>query len=150
MKVKFKFGIRTYSGTVDEMTFGSYRKHSVCIGRKYVTPILTANNTLVGSVMKNLAKVYSACSEGFKADLKLYAYRNTANVPAGKIPPNAYAIFVRLMYNFAEADSEHIDLATITHSDLQTVGSDIATVADAVANGYLANVANANMLTATM
>jgi hypothetical protein len=150
MKVKFNFGIRTYSGTVDEMTFGSYRKHSLCIGRKFVIPRLTANNTLVGSVMKNLAKVYSACSEGYKADLKVYAYRNTANVPAGKMPPNAYAIFVKMMYLFAESDSEHIDLETITHSDLQTVGTDIATVADAVSNGYLANVPDADELVAIM
>ncbi len=38
MKVKFKYGIQTYSGTVDEMTFGSYRKGTLCIGRKYVIP----------------------------------------------------------------------------------------------------------------
>ncbi|PKN72130.1 MAG: hypothetical protein CVU50_08280 [Candidatus Cloacimonetes bacterium HGW-Cloacimonetes-3] len=150
MKVIFKFGIKTYSGTVDEMTFGSYRKHSLCIGRKYVTPVLTANNTLMGSVMKNLAEVYRDCSELYKADLKTYALRNSANIPSGKIPPTSFAIFVKMLYLFSELDEGHIELSTVTYSDLQTLGGDIASVADAVENGYLANVVDADELTANM
>jgi hypothetical protein len=150
MKVIFKFGIKTYSGTVDEMTFGSYRKHSLCIGRKYVTPKLTANNTLMGTVMKNLADVYGDVSSDYKDDLKVYAQRNSANIPSGKIPPTSFAIFVKMLYLFSELDSEHIDLATVTYSDLQTLGGDIASIADAVENGYLANVVDADELTATM
>ncbi len=150
MKVIFKFGIKTYSGTVDEMTFGSYRKDSLCIGRKYVTPILTANNTLMGAVMKNLAAVFGACSPDYKADLKVYAQRNSANVPNGKIPPTSYAIFVKMMYLFSELDEGHVDLATVTYTDLQTLGGDIASVADAVENGYLASVVDADELTANM
>ena len=34
MKVKFKYGIQTYSGTVDEMVYGSYRDGKLCIGRE--------------------------------------------------------------------------------------------------------------------
>ncbi len=150
MKVIFKFGIRTYSGTVDEMTFGSYRKNTVCIGRKYVVPTLTANNGLMGEVVKNLAAIYAQCSTAYKADLKLYAQRNSVNVPAGKIPPNAYAIFIKMLYKFSELDSGHIDLASVTFEDLQTVGADIASVADAVASGYLDNVKDADLLVAVM
>ena len=49
MKVKFKYGIRTFSGTVDEMTYGSFKKGKVCIGRRWVMPRLTDNNAALGS-----------------------------------------------------------------------------------------------------
>ncbi|PKN74082.1 MAG: hypothetical protein CVU50_00460 [Candidatus Cloacimonetes bacterium HGW-Cloacimonetes-3] len=66
MKVQFKYGIKTYSGTADEMTYGSYRDGSVCIGRKYVVPSLTAQNTSLGAKLKNLADVFGDCSSGYK------------------------------------------------------------------------------------
>ena len=86
MKVKFKFGIQTYSGTVDEMTFGSYRKNSLCIGRKYVTPKLTDNNTSMGAKLKNLAIVHGSVTSGYLDELKTYAGLNSVNVPKGKLP----------------------------------------------------------------
>jgi hypothetical protein len=55
MKVKFKYGIRTYSGTIDEMTYGSYRKGKVCIGRQWVLPKPTEQNTEIGAVATNLS-----------------------------------------------------------------------------------------------
>ncbi|MDY0126584.1 MAG: hypothetical protein RBR69_00410 [Candidatus Cloacimonadaceae bacterium] len=150
MKVKFKFGIKTYSGTVDEMTFGAYRNGSLCIGRKFVTPKLTANNTLMGETMKNLATVYGALSSGYKDDLKAYALANVVNVPKSKLPPTSFSIFIRMMYLFSDLDDGHVDLSTITYSDLQTVGTDIGNIAAAVTNGYLANVVGAEDLTSNM
>ncbi|MDP3114547.1 MAG: hypothetical protein Q8M98_07195 [Candidatus Cloacimonadaceae bacterium] len=50
MKVKFKYGIATYSGTLDEMTYGSYRSGRLCIGRRWVMPSLTVQNKTIGSV----------------------------------------------------------------------------------------------------
>ncbi|PKN73506.1 MAG: hypothetical protein CVU50_01975 [Candidatus Cloacimonetes bacterium HGW-Cloacimonetes-3] len=150
MKVRFKYGIRTYSGTLDEMTFGSYLKGKLCIGREYVIPKLTANNTLMGAVCKNLAEVYGDCSTGYKADLKTYAGLNAVNIPKGKLPPTSFAIFMKMMYLFSELDEGHIDLSTVTLTDLQTLGGDIASVADAVENGYLKSVDGADELTANM
>ena len=150
MKVKFKFGIQTYSGTVDEMTFGSYRKNSLCIGRKYVTPKLTENNTSMGAKLKNLAIVYGSVTSGYLDELKTYAGLNSVNVPKTKLPPTAFAIFVKMLYLFSELDSGHIDLATVTYTDLQTLGTDIASIAAAVENGYLASVAGADELTTVM
>mgnify|MGYP000875707502 CR=1 FL=1 len=150
MKVRFKYGIRTYSGTADDMTYCSYRKGTVCIGRKHTSPRITAQNTSMGVIMKNLAKVYSECSAGYKAELKTYASKYEALVPKNKVAPGAYPIFVKMMFLFAELDAEHIDLATITHSDLLTVGTDIQSVADAVANSYLPNVSGADELTTNM
>ena len=150
MKVLFKYGIKTYTGTLDEMTYGSYRDGSLCIGRKYVIPAETAQNASVAEISKNLATVYASCSAGYKADLKTYARKHEALVPAGKLAPNAYAIFVRMMYLFSELDSGHVDLASVSYADLQTIGADIASVADAVGSGYLPKVAGADALTAEM
>ncbi len=67
MKVNLKYGIKTYSGTIDEMTYArSYRKNTICIGRKYVKPRLTDQNTLIGSKMKNLAIIYEDVSDSYK------------------------------------------------------------------------------------
>lgn len=150
MKVNFKYGIKTYSGTMDEVTYGSYRKNTICIGRKYVKPRLTDQNALVGGKMKNLAIIYNDVSESYKQELKLYALLNEVNVPKGKLLPNAYALWVKMMFKFADADAEHIDLTTLTYSDLQTVGDEILSIASAVENGYMANVPGADKLTANM
>ena len=34
MKVKFKYGIATQAAPFDEMVYGSYRDHKLCIGRE--------------------------------------------------------------------------------------------------------------------
>lgn len=150
MKVTFKYGIKTYSGTLDEMTYGSYNDGGLCISRKHVTPALTANNTLRGAIMKNLSAIYGSLSSSYKDDLKTYARKNAANVPSHKLAPTSFAIWMKMMYLFSELDSGHVDLSTVTYTDLQTVGADIASIALAVVNGYLAEVSGADTLTAIM
>ena len=150
MKTKFKYGIATYSGTIDEITFGSYRDDTVCIARKYVIPRLTANNTLMGATLKNLATVWSDVSVGYKDEMKIYAAKNVVNIPKGKLPPTSFSIWVKMLYLFSELGEGHIDLSTITYSDLQTVGEDILNIAVAVENGYLENVDGADELTSNM
>jgi hypothetical protein len=150
MKVKFKYGIKTYSGTADDMTYGSYRKNSLCIGRKYVTPRITTLNTSMGAKIKNLANVYGDISSDYKADLKAYAVKHETLAPKDKLAPNAFAIFVKMMFLFSKLDEGHIDLSTLTYTDLQTLGGDISSISDAVDNGYLPNVTGADLLIATM
>jgi len=150
MKVKFKYGIQTYSGTVDEMVFGSYRKGTLCIGRKYVMPRLTENNTQKGTIMKNLASVWADVSSGYKDEMKTYALRNAVNIPKNMLPPTSFSIWLKMMFLFSELDSGHIDLSTVTYTDLQTVGEDILSIAVAVENDYLASVAGADELITNM
>jgi hypothetical protein len=33
MRVTFKYGIKTFSGTIDSMVYGAYRDGNLCIGR---------------------------------------------------------------------------------------------------------------------
>ena len=150
MKAKFKYGIATYSGTIDEITFGSYRKDTVCIARKYVIPRLTEHNTQMGSQLKNLATVWADVSSGYKDELKIYAAKNLANTPKGKLPPTSFSIWVQMLYLFSELDGGHIDLATLAYSDLATVGEDILSIASAVENGYLASVPGADSMITNM
>ncbi|GAB1366203.1 MAG TPA: hypothetical protein PL160_01810 [Candidatus Cloacimonas sp.] len=150
MKVTFNYGIRTYSGTIDEITFGSYRKDSVCIARKYVIPRTTENNTQMGNILKNLATVYAAVASDYKEELKMYAVKNEQNIPAGQLAPNTFAIWVKMMFRFSELNVGHIDLSSVTYNDLQTVGEDILSISLAVQNGYLADVPGSETFTSNM
>ncbi|MDD2507207.1 MAG: hypothetical protein PHQ78_07860, partial [Candidatus Cloacimonetes bacterium] len=68
MKATLKYGIASYSGTIDDITFASYKNGAVCIARKYVMPTLTDNNATMGAVTKNLSEIYGNCSEDYKSD----------------------------------------------------------------------------------
>lgn len=143
MKVKFKYGIRTYSGTVDEMVYGSYRKGKLCIGREYVYPRLTTNNEKLGTIAGNLRLLWDEFSTGWKNDLATYALRNgTENVSKTKLIPSRYALYVKLMYAWAKDDPTHVDLTSLNGEDLVSLGTPIATVKAAIESGYLAPVAD--------
>ena len=147
MKVVFKYGIATYSGLIDEMVYGSYRDDKLCIGRDYVYPRLTANNALVGSVGKNLAELWSNASAEYKADLKTYAQRNgMENVPKTQLPPTNYALWIKLMYAWAD-ENPSVDLKTLTAEDFGITGSAVSTVKNAIDNGYLDKVSMYDDLT---
>ncbi|MCB5285637.1 MAG: hypothetical protein LHW45_08625 [Candidatus Cloacimonetes bacterium] len=137
MKVKFKYAIRTYSGTIDEMVYGSYRDDKLCIGREYVYPRLTANNEALGSVGSNLATLWANASAEYKADLKEYGLRNgSQNIPKTQLPPTNYALWIKLMYAWKE-DTPSVDLATLTVEDFELAGDTAATVKNAIDSGYL-------------
>jgi hypothetical protein len=149
MKVKFKYGIATYSGTVDEMVYGSYNDDKLCLGREFVYPRLTEQNALVGTVAANLKLLWATVSVGYKADLKKYAERNKSqNVPKTQLAPYAYGLFIKLMYNWQKDDPEHVDLSTVTNSDVDSLGAKISTVKNCVLNGMLPGISNYGDLTA--
>ena len=154
MKVTFKFGIGSYSGTADGMVYAPTRNKMASIARLYVVPRTTANNTLRGNIMKNLADIWGSISSSYKNDMISYCnlWNTTYNDPQDAFAPrrSSFAMFVDMMYLFAELDSGHVDLVTVTYTDLQTVGGDIASIAVAVVNGYLLSVPGANTFTATM
>lgn len=151
MKATFKYGIATYSGTIDEMTYAKYNNGRVCIARKYVVPKLTNNNLELGSVASNLSSLYASISEEFKGDLRTYAYLYGKQKSAkGKLAPNCYSIYTKMMYAFGEKNSGSVDLKTITFSDINSLYPEICTLASAVEEGYLPNVTGANLLVASM
>ncbi len=138
MKVKFKYGIQTYSGTIDEMVYGSYRDDKLCIGREYVYPTLNANNALLGTVGSNLRDLWLSASQDYRDDFKTYAQRNaTQNVPKTEWPPNSYALFIKAMYAWQDANPETVDLASVNDEDVDTLGATINTVKNCIDNGML-------------
>ncbi|MDD4309392.1 MAG: hypothetical protein PHO32_03355 [Candidatus Cloacimonetes bacterium] len=72
--------------------------------------------------MKNLALIYNSVSSGYRDELRTYAGLNSVNVPNDALPPNAFAIFVKMFYLFSKLGEGHIDLATVTYGDLSTPG----------------------------
>ncbi|MBW6513846.1 MAG: hypothetical protein K0B87_03715, partial [Candidatus Syntrophosphaera sp.] len=106
-------------------------------------------NELLGSIARNLSTLYAAASVDYKADLKSYSQRNgSQNVPKTKLPPTAYAIFIKLMYAWQKADSEHVDLASLTASDIGTVGLGVVdTLKAAIDNDLLDSLSDYDDLT---
>lgn len=140
MKVKLKYNMSSYSGTLNDMTYGSYRNGAVCIGRRYVIPTGTPQLDSLTSVSKNLAKLYKTLSLGYKEDLGTYAklngYENTA---FNQLAPNRYAIYLKMMYAWAAMDA-NVDLSGTSIEDMQASDSPVATISDAIDNGLLRNV----------
>lgn len=151
MKTNLKYGIASYSGTIDDITFGSYKKGKVCIARKWVLPRTTAQNAELGTSTKNIASIYAAASAGFKSDLRTYAdLYARKNSRSRSLAANPFALFMKLMYAFAADEGESVDLKTITLNDIQSLFSDLDSVAAAVTAGYLPNVNGAELLTQTI
>lgn len=141
MKVKFKYGIRTYSGTLDEMTYGSYRNGKVCIGRTYVYPKLTDNNALRGNITKNLAKLWNLASGEYREDFKDYSRRyGSLKTAQRKLVPTGFAFFMKAMSAWAKDEDPALDLSTLTAEDMDNVGTKVSSVAECVENGYLVSV----------
>ena len=153
MKVLFKFGIGAFAGTIDNGTYSMTKNQTGSIMRKYVVPALTTNNSLRGSITKNLATVYKAAQAGYVAQLKTYCqrYNSQYNDPNDPFSPviTAFAMFVQMMYSFADAEPA-VDLETVSITDLETIGTDIQSIADSIASGYLKPVTDGNLLTTSM
>lgn len=146
-----KYGLASYSGTIDEITFGSYKDGTLCIARKWVMPRLTDNNTLMGEIGKNLSNIYALCSANYKADLKTYAQLyGKQKSPKDKLAPNAYSIFIKMMFAFWKVNSASVTLDTITINDIQSLFSEITSVALSIESGYLPSLSGSDALTATM
>lgn len=151
MKTTLKYGIATYSGTLDEITFGSYKKGTVCIARKYVKPRLTANNTALGDRAKNISQIYAQCSSMYKSDLRTYAdMYGRQKTQRNKLAPNGYSIFNKMMYAFADANAGAVTLDSITFNDIQSLFQEITSVSGAVLSGYLPQLNGSELLTASM
>lgn len=148
MKTNLKYGIASYSGTIDDITFAAFKNGALCIARKWVLPRETAQNAELGGSATNLADIYAGTSAGFKSDLRTYSelYGRRKEFRK-KIAPNAYALFIKLMYAFAEDEGESVDLKTITLNDIQSLFSDLDSVSAAVTAGYLPDVPGAELLT---
>ena len=149
MKTTLKYGISAYSGTIDDITFASYKNGAVCIARKYVVPKPTAQNETLAANARNLVQIYRASSEGFKNDLRTYAdMYNKQKSRRKKLPVNPYGLFTKMMYAFQKENEGSVGLDSITYNDIKTLFTDLNSVASAVDSGYLPAVTGSALLTA--
>lgn len=153
MKVKFQYGIGSFSGTRDNGVFYMSKDQTFSIQRKWVLPKHTAQNTLIGSCAKNLAIIWQMCSALYKADWKTYAQLYYSQNPAqGIYDPNrsAYAWWTKAMWAWAKDEDPDIDLSSITFEDVETLGSHVKTVSACANNNFIPNVVGVDELTATL
>ncbi len=151
MKTKLKYGISAYSGTIDDITFSSYKNGKVCIARKWVMPTLTANNAEIGSAAKNLSAIYAQCSEEYKSDLRTYADLYAREITKDReLPPNSYGLFVKMFYAFRAENDGMVDLKSVSYDDLITLFPDVTSIATAVEAGFLPRVSGSELLTESM
>lgn len=146
MKVKHSIGVSQWSGKAGNEVFMPSTKEGMSYRRVMVVPTLTEQNTKAGAIIKNLADIWSSVSSGYKDELAQYGVQYQALPLYGSSwkerTKSAFAIWVKMLYLFSELDAGHVDLETVTYSDLQTVGADINSVGNALSSGYLPAVPN--------
>lgn len=154
MKVLFKYGIGAFSGTISDGVYSMTKNQTGSYMRKWVKPRLTSNNTLFGTIAKNLASVWADVSVGYKDEMKSYVdiwnteYNDPNNPFSARM--TSFGCWVRMLHLFHDLDEGHIALDSITYTDLQTLGTDILSIALAIENGYLDNVTGGAGFTANM
>ena len=120
MKVKFRFGIKSYSGTLDELNYANFEDRSVVIGRMLpANRELTEQNVTMGNKMNKIGEFYAGISDAFKADLKAYA-KKMYNLKAYKkgIAGNTYSTFVKLLWEASKLDENPISIEALSVDDL--------------------------------
>lgn len=154
MKVKFKYGIGSFAGTLEAATFYETPNGGASFMRKWVMPKITDNNIELGSVSKNLAKIWKECSADYKADMLTYCdlhrayFKDLNNEFQGYI--GTYAMFVKMFYAFEAANGGSVDLKSLSYGDIDTLFPEIVSVAAAADAGFIPNVPGAELLTENM
>lgn len=150
---KFKFA-PTIAGIIGTLGTGVYyRTNSSKFGllRSWVMPKPSTSTVLRGSYISNLSKVWTEnATEDGKADLATYGQKYKLLPVYGEglsvRTASGFAIWYKALYAYSEAVPA-TDLSTLTAEDIALIGSDINTVADLVANGYLPAVDGYELLT---
>ena len=133
MKITFEWPFKTFSGTLQEMTYMSCRHDNLCLGRGWTKPEATDNNARLGRVAQNLKSIWESAKPAYKEDLKLYAKRFTAQrLKPGKLPPTAFGLFLGMMYAWQRSSAEQVDLSTVTVIDIVKLDAPVLSVARAV------------------
>lgn len=154
MKVLFKYGIGAFSGTISDGVYSMTKNQTGSYMRKWVKPRLTSNNTLFGTIAKNLAAVWADVSVGYKDEMNSYVdiwnteYNDPNNPFSARM--TSFGCWIRMIHLFSDGDESHVDLSTVTYTDLQTLGTDILSISAAIDNGYMDNVTGGASFTSNM
>ena len=154
MKVKFKYGIASFSGTIESAVYYATPGGQASFMRKYVVPKPTTQNTTLGTNAKNLALFWEGVSAGYKQEAKTYAslYFQQNQTPGDdfQVVLSNFSTFIKMMYSFAEANVGTVTLDSVTYNDVVSLFSEITTIAGAIDEGFLPNVIGGDALTTAM
>ena len=147
MKVHFHYGIKTYSGKLDDIVFTMHNNKEICIARRYVIPKPGPAQSNFKTVATNLKTLWLAVKAGYKSDLALYAVQFN-NMRPDNCNVGTYSLFVKILYA-AQKEAE-FDLRTCTYTDISASTSAVSTVKKAIEAGYLPSVKITTALTQAM
>ena len=145
MKADYAYNRKTISGKIGKFVLLRWKDGDKAVVKRYVKPKLGENNQQFGNALKNISAIWKECSDGYKADLRIYADRLSEYYHADDIPARTnYAHFIRLIYRFKQENPE-IDLSSTTREELESAGIPV-TVASIVHNKLLPEVHDAAVL----
>ncbi|MCK9308990.1 MAG: hypothetical protein PHH43_06420 [Candidatus Cloacimonetes bacterium] len=145
MKVSFENGVGTYSGKYDQVVYTSWFSGLLCYGRKFRYPTLVEAHEIMGAIATNLDILYKEANPLYVADLKEYAQKNTKEnfkrIKERAHPmPSSKSLFISCMWKWYKKDPTHIDLKTVTLSDIMLLDSPVQSVSKCVDAGFLKRV----------
>jgi hypothetical protein len=141
MKAHFNWGLASYSGTRDDMTFAAYREGHLCIAKRWFSPTPGLAQETLRAIGINLSLVWKNAAAGYKADFKSYAKKfGNQHCLLTEWQPSSYALFIGMMFAWQKSDPTHVDLSAVTISDLVTSDAEVQTIAGAVGGGFLQTV----------
>ncbi len=147
MKITFEWPFKTFSGTQQEMTYMSYRKGNLCLGRGWSKPDATASQAVLAGITHNLKRVWDEANPDYKEDLKLFAKKfKTQKLRSGQFPPAAFGIFINMMYAWHRSAAEQVNLSTVTVQDIVNLNAPVQSVTDAVTSQLLVPVSGYELL----
>lgn len=154
MKVKFKYGIASFSGTIENAVYYATPGGQASFMRKYVVPKPTTQNTTLGTNAKNLAVFWESVSTAYKQQARTYAnlyfQQNQSPGDDFQVVLSNFSTFVKMMYAFADANVGTVTLDSVTKNDVVSLFSEITTIAGAIDAGFLPNVVGGDDLTESM
>jgi hypothetical protein len=145
MKVFFKYGYSAFSGKLENLVCQSWFDGRLCLGRRFTYPEITANNTHIGAIGKNLGIVFKGAAAGYITDLKTYCKRNKQehmprNVELLHPMPGPLPIFMKMMFAWYDSDPTHVDLSTVTIADIVALDADVRNISRAIGAGFLPTI----------
>ena len=153
MKVKYRLGIKSYSGKADGLVYANFANRGVVIGKMpAVGREPTEHNIMIGERSRKIATLYKEVSDAYKQDLELYTYKmyNLEDYRE-RIAGNKYSTFCKLIWSAVKDSQDPLDLDSVTtHGITNDNCSQIISVKVAVEKGYLPQVDGYEELTSTI
>jgi hypothetical protein len=150
MKTKFRHNVKSVQGhdRSEDEVYCSYNNGDLMITRKMPHRDVYETNKKFGRISSNIHKLYKTLSEEYIRDLSNYslALQSVAYNP-NKIPMRSFGVFTRMMWALKKRFPE-IDLEAITREDIIKNEYLIRSIVEAMMNGLLVNIPEAEMLTA--